>query len=49
MKRRVDDLKAKIIQVPKEKMSKPTALPRPLQLNTWSPLVMYSFLFNFHH
>ena len=34
VKRRVDDLKAKIIQIPKERMSKLTALLRPLQQNT---------------
>ena len=34
VKRRVDDLKAKIIQIPEERMSKPTALLRPLQQNT---------------
>ena len=34
VKRRVDDLWAKIIQIPEERTSKPTALPRPLQQNT---------------
>ena len=34
VKRRVDDLQAKIIQIPEERTSKPTALPRLLQQNT---------------
>ena len=34
VKRRVDDLKAKIIQIPEEKISKLTALPCLLQQNT---------------
>ena len=31
VRKTIDDLKAKIIQIPEEKMSKPTALPKPLQ------------------
>ena len=34
VKRRVDDLKAKIIQIPEEKISKLTSLPCLLQQNT---------------
>ena len=34
VKRRVDDLQVKIIQIPEERTSKPTALPRLLQHNT---------------
>ena len=33
VRKRVSDLKAKVIRSPKEKMSKPTALPKPLQEN----------------
>ena len=31
VRKTIDDLKAKIIKIPEEKMSKPTALPKPLQ------------------
>ena len=34
VKRGVDNLQAKIIQIPEERTSKPTALPRLLQQNT---------------
>ena len=33
VRRRVDDLKAKTSKSPEERMSKPTALPKPLQQN----------------
>ena len=46
---RVDDLEAKIVQIPEEKTSEPIASQRPLQQNIWKSLVMYSLLFSFHH
>ncbi|XP_075659066.1 uncharacterized protein LOC142628925 [Castanea sativa] len=40
--RRVDDLQAKIVQIPRGKNDKPTVLPRPHQQNTWSSSIRYS-------
>ena len=49
VRKRVNDLQAQIIQIPRGRTSKPTALPKLLQQNIWSHMVMYSLLFNFLH
>ena len=46
VKARMDDLEAKIFQIPRG-TSEPIALQRPLQQNIWSSLVMYFLSFSF--
>ena len=49
VRKRVDDLQAKLSRSQEERTSKPTALPRRLLQNIWSHMVMYFLLFNFLH
>ena len=46
---RVDDLQAKIIQIPRKRTSKPIVLPRPYQQNTWLFPTRYSPLFSLRY